>query len=65
MVLLFLHFPGPVLPHGVLHGSDLAQQAKAKSMELVAGCVEEGSMVGVQEHVPSLRPLNFHQEKML
>lgn len=43
------------------------KQIKVKSVESVAGEVEEGSMVGIQEHIPSPKKsiLNFHQEKML
>ncbi|XP_039105956.1 uncharacterized protein LOC120243784 [Hyaena hyaena] len=43
------------------------KQMKAKSVDQVAGEVEEGSMVGLQEHIPSPKKsiLSFHQEKML
>nr|XP_025707567.1 uncharacterized protein LOC112808621 [Callorhinus ursinus] len=43
------------------------KQIKVKSVESVASEIEEGFMVGIQEHVPSLKKsiLNFHQEKML
>ena len=43
------------------------KQTKAKSVESVASEMEKGSMVGIQEYVPSPKKsiLNFHQEKML
>ncbi|XP_036107859.1 uncharacterized protein LOC118624035 [Molossus molossus] len=43
------------------------KQIKVKSVESAAAEVEEGSMVGIQEHVPSPKKstLNFHREKVL
>ncbi|XP_012603223.1 uncharacterized protein LOC105861877 isoform X1 [Microcebus murinus] len=44
------------------------KQVKMKSMDLVVGAAEEGSMTGIQEHILSSKEksiLNFHQEKML
>ena len=66
MAFLFLQSRSPLLTHGI-HGCDSAKQIKVKSVESVAGKVGEGSMVRIQEHVPSLKKssLNFHQEKML
>ncbi|KAG3292703.1 hypothetical protein H1C71_014038 [Ictidomys tridecemlineatus] len=43
------------------------KQLKLKSVEAAAVGVEEGSMVGIQEHVtrPKKSTLNFHREKIL
>uniref|UniRef100_H0Y1X6 Connexin N-terminal domain-containing protein n=1 Tax=Otolemur garnettii TaxID=30611 RepID=H0Y1X6_OTOGA len=44
------------------------KQVKVKSVDLAVGDAEEGSLVGIQEHIIATKKksiLNFHQEKML